>query len=85
MAGRTHEQDWGVENPAVEGLSEPCAYSEETLVGCRFYSPRSAHGDFPGAADCEKAFVISGSDHVRRVVCRRTLEASDGLGQLANL
>jgi hypothetical protein len=48
-----------------------CTYSEETVMGCRHYEPVSAHGDFPEAAHCREASVISGSDHVRHTMCRR--------------
>ena len=48
-----------------------CTYSEETVMGCRHYEPVSAHGDFPEAAHCREASVISGSDHVRHTICRR--------------
>jgi len=55
----------------VDGLMGRCPYSEETVMGCRHYEPVSAHGDFPEAAHCKEASVISGSDHVRHTVCRR--------------
>jgi hypothetical protein len=53
-----------------------CTYSEETVMGCRYYEPMSAHGDFPDAAHCREASVISGSDHVRHTICRRRLRAT---------
>jgi len=49
----------------------PCPYSEETLAGCRHYRPRSAHGDFPEAGQCTEAFTISGTEHIRHIICRR--------------
>ena len=48
-----------------------CPYSEETLVGCRYYTPRSAHGDFPEAAQCAEAEIVSGPQHIRQAICRR--------------
>ena len=46
-----------------------CPYSEETVAGCRYYHPLSAHGDFPEAGRCTDAVVISGTDHIRRTIC----------------
>jgi hypothetical protein len=48
-----------------------CPYSEETVAGCRHYHPISAHGDFPEAAHCSDAIVISGTDHIRHTICGR--------------
>lgn len=48
-----------------------CPYSEETVAGCRHYRPISAHGDFPEAAHCAEASVLSGADHIRQTICRR--------------
>jgi hypothetical protein len=56
------------EGAAASGL---CPYSEETVAGCRHYRPISAHGDFPEAAHCAKASVLSGADHIRHTICRR--------------
>lgn len=50
---------------------ELCPYSEETIAGCRYYHPLSAHGDFPDAGHCTDAFVISGTDHIRYAICGR--------------
>ena len=58
---------------ASVGVLGLCPYSEETVVGCRFYRPVSAHGDFPGAAHCEDASVLNGADHVRYTVCQRRM------------
>ena len=58
---------------ASEGFLGLCPYSEETVVGCRFYRPVSAHGDFPGAGHCEDASVLNGADHVRYTVCQRRM------------
>lgn len=48
-----------------------CPYSEETVVGCRYYRPISAHGDFPEAAHCAEASVLGGAGHIRHTICRR--------------
>jgi hypothetical protein len=50
---------------ASEGFLGLCPYSEETVVGCRFYRPVSAH--------CEDASVLNGADHVRYTVCQRRM------------
>jgi hypothetical protein len=63
--GKRFRLDEGV---AASGL---CPYSEETVAGCRYYRPISAHGDFPEAAHCAEAFVLSGADHIRHTICRR--------------
>jgi hypothetical protein len=56
-------------------VDRPCPYSEETVVGCRYYRPRSAHGDFPGAGQCADAVILSGTHHIRQTICRRELIA----------
>jgi hypothetical protein len=53
---------------AASGL---CPYSEETVAGCRHYRPISTHGDFPEAAHCAEAAVLSGANHIRHTICRR--------------
>jgi hypothetical protein len=67
--------DHGVNTALTVCADRPCPYSEETVVGCRFYTPRSAHGDFPGAAQCADAVIISGAHHIRQTVCRREVIA----------
>ena len=56
-----------------------CPYSEETVAGCRHYTPVSEHGDFPGAGHCKEAFTLSGTDHIRYILCGRR---SGGAAQL---
>ncbi len=53
-----------------------CPYSEETVAGCRYYHPVSAHSDFPEAGHCTDAVVISGSDPIRYTICCRSATAS---------
>ena len=48
-----------------------CPYSEETVAGCRYYRPISAHGDFPEAAHCAEASVLGVDGHIRHTICRR--------------
>jgi hypothetical protein len=54
-----------------DDVAPPCPYSEETVVGCRYYRPRSAHGDFPDAGQCADAEIVSAGSHVRQTICRR--------------
>lgn len=57
---------------AVESPCAPlavCPYSEETVTACRYYRPRSEHGDAPDAASCRHALVIHVSSAVRRRHC----------------
>jgi hypothetical protein len=44
------------------------------VVGCRYYEPLSAHGDFPEAGRCKDAVVLSGANHIRRTLCHRRIE-----------
>jgi hypothetical protein len=62
------------ESVAVSGL---CPYSEETVAGCRYYRPISAHGDFPEAAHCAEASALHGSSHIRHTICRRRAPWAD--------
>ena len=71
MIGKRLRLDEGV---AASGL---CPYSEETLAGCRYYRPISAHGDFPEAAHCAEASVVSGADHIRHTICRRRARGTE--------
>jgi hypothetical protein len=62
--------DHSLNTATVDHVVRPCPYSEETVVGCGYYRPRSAHGDFPGAAQCVDAEIVSGASHVRHTICR---------------
>ncbi|HVC41543.1 MAG TPA: hypothetical protein VND54_06165 [Candidatus Saccharimonadales bacterium] len=62
----------------IDDSSASCPYSEETVVGCRFYRPVSAHGDFPEAGHCADASVLTSADHIRHTICRRRMRVAAG-------
>jgi hypothetical protein len=63
--------DQALRGVTAEGVVPLCPYSEETVVGCRYYRPRSAHGGFPGAGRCADAEIVSADRHIRQTICRR--------------
>lgn len=48
-----------------------CPYSRDTVAGCPFYEPISAHGSAPDAALCRYVLAARSSRHVRTLVCVR--------------
>lgn len=50
-----------------------CPYSYDTVAGCPFYTPLSAHGSAPDAARCRFVLTARPGEHVRTLVCVRRL------------
>ena len=48
-----------------------CPYSSHTVMACRHYVPRSAHGDAADAALCKFSAVEHVGEHQVRLICHR--------------
>lgn len=78
---RPRPEDGGATAPGPDELptfaARVCPYSRDTVAGCPFYEPVSAHGSAPDAARCRFVLAAHSSAHVRTLVCvRRTRDVT---------